>query len=47
MGPDGVVVAAPFLDQDMGFAQRAEEFTVEEFIAEAGIEALTVAILPR
>ncbi len=47
VGPDGVVMAAPFLDQDLGFAQRAEEFTVEEFIAEAGIEALTVAILPR
>jgi hypothetical protein len=47
VGPDGVVVAAPFLDQDMGFPQRVEELTVEEFIAEVGIEALTVAILPR
>ena len=47
VGPDSVVVAAPFLDQDLGFAQRVEELTVEEFIAETGIEAFTVAILPR
>jgi len=47
VGPNGVVVAAPFLDQDLGFAQRVEELTVEELIAEAGIEAFTVAILPR
>ena len=46
MGPDSVVVTAPFLDQNLGFAQRVKELTVEEFIAEAGIEAFTVAILP-
>jgi hypothetical protein len=44
--PDGVVVATPFLDQDLGFAQGVEELAVEEFIAESGIEAFTVAILP-
>lgn len=46
VGPDGVVVAAPFLDQDLGFAQCVEDITVEEFIAKTGIEAFTVAILP-
>jgi len=46
VGPDGVVVATPFLDQDLGFAQGVEELAVEEFIAEPGIEAFTVAILP-
>jgi hypothetical protein len=44
--PDGVIVATPFLDQDLGFAQGVEELAVEEFIAESGIEAFTVAILP-
>lgn len=46
LGPDCVVEAAPFLDQDLGFAQGVEELAVEEFIAETGIEAFTVAILP-
>ena len=46
VGPGGVVVATPFLDQDLGFAQGVEELAVEEFIAEPGIEAFTVAILP-
>ena len=44
--PDGVVVATPSLDQDLSFAQGVEELAVEEFIAETGIEAFTVAILP-
>jgi hypothetical protein len=39
VGPDGVVVAEPFLDQDLGFAEGVEELAVEEFIAETGIEA--------
>jgi hypothetical protein len=43
----GVVVAALFFDQDLGFAQHVEELTVGEFIAEAGIEAFSAAILPR
>jgi len=44
--PDGVVVATPFLDQDLGFAQGVEELAVEEFTAEPGIEAFTVAVQP-
>lgn len=44
--PDGVIVAAPFLDQDLGFAQGVEDLAVEEFIAKSGVEAFTVAILP-
>jgi hypothetical protein len=36
VGSDGVVLAAQSLDQDMGFAQRAEELTVEEFSVSGG-----------
>jgi hypothetical protein len=44
--PDGVVVASPFLDQDLGFPRRVEDFAVEEFIAKPGVEALAISILP-
>ena len=44
--PDGVVVAAPFLDQDLGFTQGVEDLAVEEFIAKPGVEALAIPILP-
>ncbi len=44
--PDGVVVAAPFLDQDLGFAQGVEDLAVEEFIAKPGVEAHGIPILP-
>ena len=30
--PDSIVVVAPFLDQDLGFAQGVEDLAVEEFI---------------
>lgn len=46
VGSDVVVVATPFFDQDLGFAQGREEFDVEEFVAESGIEALAVSVLP-
>jgi len=44
--PYGIVVAAPFLDQDLGFAQGARDLAIEEFIAKPGVEALAVPILP-
>ena len=43
---DGVVVAAPLLDQDLSFAQRVEDLAVEQFIAEPGVEAFAVPVLP-
>ena len=33
MRPDRVVVASPTFNDDLGFAQRVEDFTVEQFIA--------------
>jgi len=42
MRPDGVVVDAPLLDQDLGFPQAVEDFAIEQLIPEPGIEALAV-----
>jgi hypothetical protein len=45
--PDRVVVAPPAFDNDLGLAERVEDFAIEQFIAKARVEALDVAILPR
>ena len=42
-----VVVFPPLLDQDLCLAQGVEYFTVEQFIAEPGIEAFAVSVFPR
>ncbi len=39
-----VVVIPPLRDQDLGFARAVIDFTVQELIAEPGIEALTVSV---
>lgn len=44
--PDGFVVDAPSFDQDLDFSERVEDFAVEQLIAESGVEALTIAVLP-
>ena len=45
--PDRVVVNPPFFDDDFGFRQRVKDFTIEKFVPEPSIEALTIPILPR
>ena len=45
--PDGVVVFAPALDQDLRLQQRVEDFAVEQLVAQLAVEALAVAVLPR
>ena len=47
VGPDGVVMATLFLDQDLGLLQGVEDLSVEEFVAESGIEAFAISVLPR
>src|SRR5204862_7800272 len=47
MRPDRVEVTPPAFDDDLSLAQRVEDFTVEQFIAKAGVEALHVPVLPR
>lgn len=46
MGPGGVVVAAPLLDQDLRLPDREEDLAVEHLVAEAGVERLAMAVLP-
>jgi hypothetical protein len=45
--PDGVVVPSPALDHDLRLLERVEDFTVEQFVPKASIEAFHVAVLPR
>ena len=47
MGTLRVVVQTPALDDDPRLREAVEDLTVEQFVAELGIEALAVAILPR
>jgi len=42
----GVVMLAPLLDDELSFLERVEDLPVEQFIAEASIEALDVSVLP-
>ena len=47
MRPEGVVFPAVILDHHAGFGECPELLPVEAFIAEASMEALHVAVLPR
>jgi hypothetical protein len=42
-----IVVTAPALDDDLGLAQRVEDLTVEQLVAQAGVEAFDEAVLLR
>ena len=42
-----VIVLSPLFDDDFGLLERVEDFAVEQFIPEAGFEALAVIVLPR
>ncbi len=44
--PDGVVVPSPALDDDLGLAQRVKDLSVEQFVAQACIEAPDEPVLP-
>jgi hypothetical protein len=41
-----VIVLSPLFDDDFSLLQAVEDFTVEQLIPEAGVEALAVAVLP-
>ena len=43
--PFGIVVLPPSLNQDLCFLQAIEDLTVQELIAKACVEALTIATL--
>jgi hypothetical protein len=42
-----VVIATLSLDQDLRFFQRAEDLSVQQFVAQLAVEALHVAVIPR
>lgn len=44
VGPHGVVVAAPRLDQHADLGEAAEDFAVQELVSERAVEALAVAV---
>lgn len=39
-------MASPALDHDLGLLQRIEDFSVQQLVAQAGVETLDVAVLP-
>ena len=41
-----VVVPSPLLNDDPGFIEAVEDLSVQELVAEPGIEALAVSVLP-
>jgi hypothetical protein len=44
--PHCVVVAPPTLDDDLRLSERVEDFTIEQLVAKASIEALDVSVFP-
>jgi len=46
MRPDCIEVTPPTFDDDLGLAQRVEDFAIEQFITQACVEALDVTIFP-
>ena len=46
MGSDGVVVVAPLLDENLGFPEAVEDFTVKQFVSQLAVEAFAISILP-
>ena len=46
METHGVAIAPPAFDDHLGFAQAINDLPVERLVAQAGIEAFDIAILP-
>ena len=46
MRANRIIVASPVFNQYLSFAQRCEDFAIQEFVPELRVQALTVAILP-
>ena len=47
MRANGIVVAPPALDDDLGLAQGVEDLAVEQLVTQARVEALDEPVLPR
>jgi hypothetical protein len=46
MRPDRIVVTSPALDDDLSLSKREEDFAIQQFIPQTGVEALDEAVLP-
>src|ERR1700722_5720072 len=46
MSPDGIVLTPPAFDQNFGLLKGVENLSIQELIAQAGVETLDVAVLP-
>ena len=46
MGSFGVVMVPPSFDNNLGFPQRVEYLSVEQFISHSPVEAFAVSVLP-
>ena len=46
VGPVGVVVVAPVLDDDPGFQERVEAPRVEQLVAQSAVEGFDPSVLP-
>lgn len=42
--PDGIVVNTPLFNQDLDFAKVVEDFPVQQFVAEPGVEAFALSM---
>lgn len=47
MWAHGIVMPTSTFHDDPGLGEREEDLTVEQFIAQADVEALDIAFLPR
>jgi hypothetical protein len=47
MRTKSVVMSPPAFDDDLSLFQGVEDLTIEEFVGEAGVEGLDIAVLPR
>ena len=47
MGSLGIVMLPPLFDDDLCFFKGVEDFAVQQLIAQSGVEAFTISVLPR
>lgn len=47
VGSLGVVMLPPLFDDDLCFFKGVKDFTVQQLVAQSGIEAFTISVLPR
>jgi hypothetical protein len=46
MGPEGIVLPTPALDDDLGFPERVEDLAVQQLVPKLSVEGFHVSVLP-